>query len=102
MANQPKAWNELPLGGLIVDAGNAAEYNTGSWRAFRPVVDLEKCSSCMFCWLYCPDISIMVADKKMIGIDLEHCKGCGVCAEVCPTKCITMHPESEFVTEVTA
>ena len=96
MANQQKAWNELPLGGLIIDAGNAIEYNTGSWRAFRPIVDMEKCNSCMFCWLYCPDISITVEDGKMIGIDLEHCKGCGVCAEVCPTDAITVELRQDY------
>jgi 2-oxoacid:acceptor oxidoreductase delta subunit (pyruvate/2-ketoisovalerate family) len=96
MADEPKAWQELPIGGLIVDAGNAIEYNTGNWRAFRPIVDMEKCTHCMFCWLFCPDVSIIVEDQKMIGIDYDHCKGCAVCADVCPPKCITMHPESEF------
>ena len=89
-------WRDLPIGGLIVDAGNAIEYNTGNWRAFRPVVNLEKCTHCMLCWLYCPDISVIVEDRKMMGFDLEHCKGCGVCADVCPPKCISMHSEGEF------
>ena len=99
MGNEAKGWQDLPIGGMILDAGNAIEYNTGNWRAFRPAVDMEKCTHCLFCWLYCPDISIMVEDGEMAGVDLEHCKGCGVCAEVCPPKCITMHPESEFTGE---
>jgi 2-oxoacid:acceptor oxidoreductase delta subunit (pyruvate/2-ketoisovalerate family) len=94
-----KNWQELPIGGLIVDAGNAIEYNTGSWRAFRPIVDMEKCTHCLFCWLYCPDVAIIVKDGKMVGVDYGHCKGCAVCAEVCPPKCITMHPEYEFAEE---
>ena len=97
---EPKGWQDLPIGGLIVDAGNAVEYNTGSWRAEWPKVDLEKCTDCMFCWLYCPDVSIKVEDGKMVGIEYFHCKGCGVCAAVCPQKCITMHPESEFPEEL--
>jgi 2-oxoacid:acceptor oxidoreductase delta subunit (pyruvate/2-ketoisovalerate family) len=95
-------WRDLPIGGLIVDAGNAIQYNTGNWRAFRPVLNLEKCTHCLMCWLYCPDVSVIVKDSKMIGFDLEHCKGCGVCADVCPPKCISMHPEAEFIEEVSA
>ena len=95
-------WRDLPIGGLIIDAGNAIEYNTGNWRAFRPIVNLEKCTHCMLCWLYRPDISVNVDDRKMAGFDLEHCKGCGVCADVCPPKCISMHPEGEFDEEVIA
>lgn len=76
MANELRNWQDLPIGGLIVDAGNAAEYDTGDWRAFRPVVDAEECTDCMFCWLYCPDVSIIVEDGAMGGIDYEHCKGC--------------------------
>ncbi|MCW8837644.1 MAG: 4Fe-4S binding protein, partial [Thiovulaceae bacterium] len=40
---------------------------------------------CQFCWVYCPDISIISRDKKMVGVDMDHCKGCGICVEVCPT-----------------
>ncbi len=92
-------WKDIPIGGVILEAGNSAEYKTGGWRAFRPVRDAEKCIHCLFCWIYCPDSSIQVQDEKMVGFDLDHCKGCGVCAQVCPTKCITMTPETEFVKE---
>jgi 2-oxoacid:acceptor oxidoreductase delta subunit (pyruvate/2-ketoisovalerate family) len=94
-------WQDLPIGGLIVEAGNATQYLTGGWRAFRPVIDWERCTNCLFCWLYCPDISMIVEDGEFKGVDLEHCKGCGICAEVCPVKCIEMHEESEFAEEVT-
>jgi len=47
----------------------------------------------MFCWLYCPDGSILVKDSKVIGIDYEHCKGCGICARECPKKVVTMVEE---------
>ena len=88
-----KGWREIPLGGLITDAGGAAKYNTGSWRTFKPVWDKEKCINCMICWINCPDSSIMVNDQKMTGIDYAHCKGCGICAKVCPKKCIAMEKE---------
>ena len=88
-----KSWKEIPIGGLITQAGNAKEYNTGSWRTFKPKRNKDKCVNCLLCWIYCPDSSILVSDGKMTGIDYEHCKGCGICAKVCPAKCIEMVKE---------
>ena len=89
-----KGWKEIPIGGLILDAGNSEEYETGSWRSSRPIIDMEKCSHCMFCWLFCPEGAIQVKDEKFVGIDLDHCKGCGICAHECPRKAITMVDEA--------
>ena len=100
MSAEYKSWREIPNGGLILEAGNAFEYNTGNWRAFRPVLEPEKCNDCMLCWLFCPDSSILVDGQKLTGFDYEHCKGCGLCAALCPTKSVSMHPESEFTGEV--
>jgi pyruvate ferredoxin oxidoreductase delta subunit len=91
--SEGKGWKQIPIGGIIVQAGSAKEYKTGDWRTFRPVVNKERCVSCLMCWMYCPDSSVLVKDKKMIGFDYEHCKGCGICASVCPVKCIKMEKE---------
>jgi len=85
-ANKLKSWKEIPIGGLIVEPGNAAEYKTGGWRTMCPVYDPKKCINCMLCWVYCPDSAIMVKDGKVVGIDYDHCKGCGICAKECPVK----------------
>lgn len=95
MSQKPKGWKALPIRSLIVEAGNSVDYETGSWRALCPVIDLEKCSHCMLCWLFCPEASIRVKDSKVIGIDLKHCKGCGICSEECPRHIITMVEETE-------
>ncbi|ABK62307.1 ferredoxin [Clostridium novyi A str. NCTC 538] len=76
-------WNEIPIGGQIVDAGNSEEFKTGDWRAMKPVWHEDKCKNCMFCWAVCPDMSIIVKDGKVTGIDYDHCKGCGVCTKQC-------------------
>ena len=81
-----KGWKEIPIGGLILEAGNAAAYKTGSWRTFRPAHCREKCSNCLFCWIYCPESAVKVKDGRVVGIDYDHCKGCGICAKVCPLK----------------
>ncbi|CAG7839763.1 ferredoxin [Clostridium novyi B str. ATCC 27606] len=76
-------WNEIPIGGQIIEAGNSVEFNTGDWRSMRPVWHEDKCKHCMFCWAVCPDMSIIVKNEKVIGIDYDHCKGCGVCTKQC-------------------
>ena len=85
-----KSYKEIPIGGRIIEPGNAVKYKTGDWRTFKPVRDEEECSHCLLCWIYCPDSSVFVSDGKITGIDYDHCKGCGICAEICPKKCIKM------------
>ena len=89
-------WKEIPEGGLIIKAGNSATYETGSWRSARPVRDVDKCTNCLICWVYCPDSSILTSDGKLTGIDYSHCKGCGICAEECPVKAIKMVNEKDY------
>ncbi len=88
-------WNELPIGGLILEPGRAKRYKTGSWRSKRPIWDNTKCISCLNCWIYCPDSSIIVENEKMIGINYNYCKGCGICANVCPEKVGAIRMEDE-------
>ncbi|MHB0913955.1 MAG: 4Fe-4S binding protein [Armatimonadota bacterium] len=92
------AWHELPVGGLIKEAGCSAKYKTGDWRTMRPIWDESKCINCLICWVYCPDSAVQVKEGKVTGIDLDHCKGCGICSQECPPKAnaYTMVPESEF------
>ncbi|MCX6640969.1 MAG: ferredoxin [bacterium] len=79
-------YKELPIGGLIEEAGNAEKYVTGTWGTFKPVFNAEICIQCFFCWVYCPDSSILVKDGKVVDIDYVHCKGCAICSTECPTK----------------
>jgi pyruvate ferredoxin oxidoreductase delta subunit len=66
-------------------ATNSFSASCADWRVLKPVYNKDYCIDCQFCWLYCPDTSIVSRDKKMVGIDYDHCKGCGICVEVCPT-----------------
>ena len=85
-----ETWKELPIGAIIKEPGSSKRFETGDWRTERPILDLERCIHCMFCWIYCPDSSVKVEDGKMEGFLYEYCKGCAICADVCPTKAITM------------
>lgn len=87
--------SELPIGFVIPEGGNSKKYRTGGWRSQRPIWDKDACKNCMLCWIYCPDTSIEVKDKEMIGIDLEHCKGCGVCVSECKFGALKLITESE-------
>ena len=109
-----RGWDEFEIGAMLrtfdgkIDdiAGTNQEdraYSQSSsfsasvadWRIEKPVFNKDFCIDCQFCWIYCPDMSIIARDKKMIGIDMDHCKGCAICVEVCPTnpKSLLMFPE---------
>ena len=85
-------WKTIPLGGIILESGSALKYKTGDWRAFRPIVDKEKCINCLLCWIFCPDASIIRLEKH-VEINYDYCKGCGICENECPVKAITMEEE---------
>ncbi len=112
MAN--KGWDEFEIGAMLrtfdgkIDdiAGTRQEdraYSQSSsftasvadWRIEKPIFNKDFCIDCQFCWIYCPDVSIVSRDKKLVGVDMDHCKGCGICVEVCPTnpKSLLMFPE---------
>ena len=92
--------DDFPRGAAIPDSGNSRDYVTGGWRSQRPVRDDDKCTQCLFCWIYCPDSAIAVADEKVGAFNYDHCKGCGVCAKECPAGAISMVPEGCELPEV--
>ncbi len=82
---------------------------TSSWRTTKPVIDYGKCTRCMICWKFCPDVAIGVtqgmnlefpnerfAKMEAPYIDYDYCKGCGICANECPFDAIDMVQESEM------
>jgi len=93
MSKVCKEREKLLPGAVIVEPGCSERTETGSWRSQRPVVDEKKCTGCLICWMYCPDIAIKKG--KPVKIDYRYCKGCGICADVCPFKAIIMEQEGE-------
>jgi pyruvate ferredoxin oxidoreductase delta subunit len=102
MAN--KGWDEFEIGAMLrsfdgvvpnistihqedraYSLSNSFTASVADWRIEKPVFNKDYCIDCQFCWIFCPDISIISRDKKMIGVDMDHCKGCAICVEVCPT-----------------
>jgi pyruvate ferredoxin oxidoreductase delta subunit len=111
---QNNGWDEFEIGAMLrsfdgeikdiattlqedrnYSSNNSFTASVADWRIEKPIFNKDYCIDCQFCWIYCPDISIISRDKKMIGIDMDHCKGCGICVEVCPTnpKSLLMFPE---------
>lgn len=86
-----KKAHELAEGGIITEAGNSELFITGDWREDYPRRIPENCINCLFCWIYCPDMSIILEKAEagryqMAGINYDYCKGCGICALHCPGK----------------
>jgi len=86
---------------LAVEPGSTRKNKTGTWRTFRPEIDIEKCIACGACERACPEGCIAISTRKNKNgkeyrvIDYDYCKGCGLCAEVCPVKCIAMKKEDK-------
>lgn len=113
---QKSGWSEFEIGAMLrsfdgatsgiatihqedrpYSKSNSFTASVADWRIVKPLFNKDYCIDCQFCWIYCPDMSIISRDKKMIGIDMDHCKGCGICVEVCPTnpKSLLMFPEQQ-------
>ena len=82
-------WKDLEIGFIVTEPGSTSQYQTGNWRAEKPIIELEKCSKCGLCYIFCPDAAINVNDEGYPEVDLFYCKGCGICAMECPKKAIT-------------
>ncbi|MEM2223209.1 MAG: 4Fe-4S binding protein [Acidilobaceae archaeon] len=98
------SWRDLPVGGIILEAGNSVKRKTGDWRVFKPIIDQDKCTRCLLCWMYCPDGVIIIRDSEYrtssgrvwrfsLEIDYDYCKGCGICVEECPIEAISFIEE---------
>ncbi len=96
---QEWSWKEHPIGAVIKAPGNSRLIKTGGWRSLRPIRDEEQCNDCLICFIFCPEMSILVADEKIEKIDLDFCKGCGICAEECPRDAIEIIDEIEAQTK---
>ena len=80
------SYRDIPIG-LAATAGG--QNYTGSWSIFRPSIDLEKCTKCGLCVIYCPEAAIEMTDEGS-KVDYDYCKGCGICGNECPAGAITM------------
>ncbi len=79
-------WKQSPLGAVIKDPGNSAQYNTGNWVRKTCAWIPKTCINCNLCWPVCPHDAIK-NDKNgnMTGVDIDKCTACGLCVEACPT-----------------
>jgi len=86
-------WKDLEIGSIVTEPGSASQYQTGTWRSERPIIDLDKCNKCGLCYIYCPEASVEQNDEGYFEVNLFYCKGCGICAAECPKQAITMVEE---------
>ena len=86
------SWRELSEG-AVVKGGTSSSYIVSGWWVKRPVINAAKCTTCLICWIYCPEPAGVSHEGGMVTIDYDHCKGCGICETECPPKAITMVKE---------
>ncbi|MEO9319880.1 MAG: 2-oxoacid:acceptor oxidoreductase family protein [Nitrososphaera sp.] len=75
----------------ITAPGNTASRKVGNWSLYKPLIDYDRCTKCMICFVYCPDsaISIRPADR-LPSVNYNACKGCDICYTECPVKAISL------------
>ncbi|MCS7119138.1 MAG: 4Fe-4S binding protein [Archaeoglobaceae archaeon] len=78
----------MDLEPLISKAKIGSAGITGSWRNYRPVFDVNLCTKCDMCTIYCPEGVIVQGE-----VNYEFCKGCGICKEICKQRAIKMVQE---------
>jgi 2-oxoacid:acceptor oxidoreductase gamma subunit (pyruvate/2-ketoisovalerate family)/2-oxoacid:acceptor oxidoreductase delta subunit (pyruvate/2-ketoisovalerate family) len=94
MSSKEKTWKEISIAG--VPPKSSIGFMTGDWKTYMPVCDLEKCTTCLTCVMFCPEGAIKWRPEMgKIEFDFSFCKGCGICANECPTKAITMKMPEE-------
>ncbi len=72
----------------IAVGGYGVLKDVSSWRVFQPVIDMDKCTGCKNCWIYCPETAIKWTDENRPEIEWRKCKGCGICVNECPVEAI--------------
>jgi 2-oxoacid:acceptor oxidoreductase delta subunit (pyruvate/2-ketoisovalerate family) len=93
---QYKNWRELPPIPISLPIEGSIG-TTGDWRTYKPIIDIETCTKCGICWMYCPEGTISKNEEGFYEVNFTYCKGCGVCAKECPSKSIEMIRESDSV-----
>jgi pyruvate ferredoxin oxidoreductase delta subunit len=70
---------------------------TSNWRIVRPVIDHEKCTRCLTCYIACPDACWSFNEKEeKMEWNWKFCKGCQVCIHECPADALKAVPELDF------
>ena len=89
MSSKEKTWKEISIAGI--PPKSSIGFMTGDWKTYMPVLNLEKCTTCLTCVMLCPEGAIKWRPELgKIQFDFSFCKGCGICANECPTKAIAM------------
>lgn len=89
---------EVPFGAVVPAPVRVQEmFITSNWRIYRPVIDHEKCTRCLNCYIFCPDSCWSYNEAEdMMELNLDYCKGCQICIHQCPSDALTPVPELDF------
>ena len=87
-------------------AAGHLDHNNAGWRSVRPVVNHEKCTGCLQCYLYCPDGAIYLVPtegkRSTVAVDYGFCKGCGICVKECRFDALVLVSEQAALARIAA
>ena len=88
----------VPFGAVTPAPVDAQKlFITSNWRIVRPVIDHEKCTRCLTCYICCPDSCWSYNEKEdLMEWRTEYCKGCQLCIKECPSDALIAVPELDF------
>jgi Pyruvate/2-oxoacid:ferredoxin oxidoreductase delta subunit len=69
----------------------------GRTTTLRPVVNIESCTVCGGCALFCPTGALeagVVDSRWVLMLDPRACVGCGVCAKLCRADALRLEPST--------
>jgi pyruvate ferredoxin oxidoreductase delta subunit len=89
---------EVPFGAITPAPIRQQElFITSNWRIVRPVIDHEKCTRCLTCYIVCPEPCWSFNEKEdQMEWNWKYCKGCQLCIHECPADALTAVPELDF------
>ena len=89
----------VPFGAITTAPVRQQElFITSNWRIVRPVIDHEKCTRCLTCYISCPDSCWSFNEKEeKMEWNWKFCKGCQICINECPADALKAVPELDFV-----
>ena len=90
---QKAGYQDIPIGGVIEEAGTALQYPTGTKRRVSYPRHSERPGILVPVHVMRGSYLTFHVMRRFSSSLLDYCKGCGICASICPVDAIEMVKE---------